>query len=194
MYVADRERRDLGRRFSSVDDFLQGLGTVITVDAINSSNLGRIGQLFNKTNQFNLSTRRLTEAELVSWANTPGQTMAAFSVSDRFGDLGLTGIIGFKIEGDKVRMVDFVLSCRVMGRNVEKTMIHYIVEEARRQGAKQFITTYLPTDRNMPTLHFLRESGLHDAGDNVFTWNCAEPFPKPSSVNFRQAADAVKAA
>jgi FkbH-like protein len=180
MYAADRSRRSL--LTGSLSDWLTQLGTRMTVQVVSSANLPRVGQLFNKTNQLNLATRRLTPEQLTAWAEAPNRTLLAFSVADKFGDLGLTGVVSVEVDGEVARVVDYLLSCRVMGRKVEETAIHVAVEIARRAGARTVIATFRPTDRNTPTLKVLRDSGLVERSPLEFSWDCTDPFPKPPTV------------
>jgi FkbH-like protein len=190
MYASERARREL--QGGSMNDWLGQLGTQVTVDAVSPANVSRVDQLFNKTNQLNLSTRRLSAAEIQAWAAEPHRRILACSVADKFGDLGLTGILAVEAQGGVVRLVDYVLSCRVMGRKVEETLLHVAIAAASELGGTRFVATYLPTARNAPTLEVLRGSGLTQTETNEFTWDLAVPFPKPDSVNvsFRQGTGA----
>ncbi len=180
MYTADRARRAL--QGGSMTEWLAQLGTRVLVDPVSSANIMRVEQLFNKTNQLNLSTRRLTADQLLSWGAAPHRTLLGFSVSDKFGDLGLTGIVGVEMEGETARLSDYLLSCRVMGRRVEETLLHVAVEWATRAGAQRFVATYRPTERNAPTLKVFRGAGLQEVEPFEFSWTCSEPFPLPDTV------------
>ena len=180
MYVADKARTAL--KANSMEDWLLQLGTRVSVESIGKSNLPRIEQLFNKTNQLNLSTRRLSGQEILDWASVEGREMFAVSVSDKFGDLGLTGIIAIECEAGEARLTDYILSCRVMGRKVEETIIHVAVECARKLSARKLVAIYLPTERNAPTLKVFKSSGLLESADHRFSWDCSASFPIPASV------------
>ena len=185
MYKAERSRRKAGTEVASVEDWLEKMGTVITANSLKAQDVPRIGQLFNKTNQLNLSTRRLTEAQIVDWAEQDNHSFVALSVSDRFGDMGLTGLVGLEVAGDEGTLIDFVLSCRVMGRNIEETMIHIAVSEARKLGARRLVACFLPTERNAPTLSVLAGSGLTSTDDKVFQWDCKQSYPMPSAITLQ---------
>jgi FkbH-like protein len=180
MYSADKNRREL--QGGSMDTWLEQLGTKVVAEAIGKSNIARVDQLFNKTNQLNLATRRLSGHEIQAWAEPPGRMIFACSVSDKFGDLGLTGIIAVEIEKDDAHLVDYILSCRIMGRKVEETLIHLAVECARKLSAKRLLAVYIPTERNAPTLKVFKSSGLRESEPYQFIWDCSNPFPKPESV------------
>ncbi|MDQ3002360.1 MAG: HAD-IIIC family phosphatase [Fibrobacterota bacterium] len=150
MYVSNKARREL--QAGSMENWLAQLGTRISVEPVGKSNISRVDQLFNKTNQLNLATRRLTGEEILAWSAHPDRCILACSVSDKFGDLGLTGIIAVEAEKDEARLVDYILSCRVMGRKVEETLIHLAVDIARKFSAKRLLAVYHPTERNAPAL------------------------------------------
>ena len=92
MYVADRSRSALKAEANSLAEWLEKLDLSVTVEPLNHGNLERAAQLINKTNQMNLSTRRLTTAELFAWAEAENHNLWTFRVADRFGEYGLCGI------------------------------------------------------------------------------------------------------
>jgi FkbH-like protein len=182
MYVAERGRREIRSSVASPDEWLRQLGTKLLLSRLDKSNIARVTQLFNKTNQLNLSTRRLSENEVLEWSCGGGHSMLAVSASDCFGDMGLVGVIGVKAEGNQGQLVDFILSCRVMGRKVEQAMVYLAVSELAHLGATHMQAVYLPTARNRPTLDVFREVGLDEAPQHVFSFDCRKRFPKPDSV------------
>jgi FkbH-like protein len=182
LYGSERKRDALLKQVGSLDEWLQGLGIKVRAEAIHAANLARTAQLLNKTNQMNLSTRRLAEPELLAWAQSPGRRLWAVSVSDRFGDAGLTGIVSLETEGGTGRIVDFVLSCRVMGRKVEETMLHLALTEAARLGLSSVEARLLPTSKNKPCLSFLESSGLRREADHRFIWDPRQAFSLPAAV------------
>jgi len=193
MYAADRERRATFAAGSDLQSWLASLDVTITVEPLTDANLDRAAQLFNKTNQMNMATRRLSQSELMAWASAPNHAVLTIRVADRFGDSGLTGIIGLAFDGARAQLVDFLLSCRVMGRSVEDTMLHLAVAQSRARGATELVAEFKPTARNSPCLDFLRRSGLRAAGDTLFTWDTAQPFERPRWITLRDHAGAVTA-
>ncbi|MEP7338509.1 MAG: HAD-IIIC family phosphatase [Acidobacteriota bacterium] len=165
MYAAERERGALKQSLASLDEWLASLATRITVSPLTTANLARASQLLNKTNQMNLSTRRLTETELQSWARADGHWLRVVSISDKFGDAGLTGIVSWQRYGDGARLVDFVLSCRVMGRQIEETMLALALAEARAQDLTFLEASYLSTEKNKPCLTFFGRLGWERSED-----------------------------
>lgn len=167
---------------SSFADWLKSLETCVHVEALSSSNLPRVTQLFNKTNQMNLATRRLSLSEIDSWSRAPGRRVWAFRVRDRFGDSGLTGVISIEIEGRAARIADLILSCRVMGRHVEYAMLHVASAFAAAQQVDELQVEYLPTERNRPCLEMLQASALTQAPGQRFVWSGNQPYAAPEAL------------
>ncbi|MEO0963423.1 MAG: HAD-IIIC family phosphatase, partial [Pseudomonadota bacterium] len=112
LYAAERKRAQATSTLStSHKDWLADLGVQVEATPLAPANLTRSAQLFNKTNQMNMATRRMTAEELSAWADHPGHTILTFRVSDKFGDYGLTGIVGLQLDGTSARITDFLLSC-----------------------------------------------------------------------------------
>jgi FkbH-like protein len=183
LYASERARQGLMDQVGSLDDWLEKLDIRVTVEPLGPSNLARTTQLLNKTNQMNLATRRLTEPELTAWAAGPGRALWTVSVADRFGDAGLTGIVSVETEGGLGRVVDYVLSCRVMGRRVEETMVHLAVESARALGAGALEARLLPTKKNKPCLDFWKRSGLEVVEAELFRWAPGAAYPLPACIH-----------
>ena len=183
MYVAERKREGLKTEMPTVADWLRSLQTKVTVEELNASNRARVAQLFNKTNQMNLTTRRLPENELAQWASQEKRKLLAFRVADRFGDSGLTGILSLEFSDQTATIIDFILSCRVMGRQVEETMLAVAVEYCRWAGARKLRAQYVPTAKNKPCREFWMRSGFDkDEAGEVFTFDVAQDYPRPASV------------
>jgi len=182
MYVSERNRQSIKQNVGSNDDWLRKLGTSVTALPVNSNNISRVTQIFNKTNQLNLSTRRLSEQEIISWGDQETRSMMAISVSDQFGDMGLVGIVSVEVSDAKGRLIDFILSCRVMGRRVEEMLIYLAVSELKKLGAKTMEVVYKPTNRNRPTLRVLEEAKLEKTGAQKFGVNFELGYGKPEFV------------
>lgn len=188
MYVSERQRTELKSSAGSVEEWLRTLDLKVKAEPLNAANLGRLTQLFNKTNQMNLSTRRLTEQELLAWSASDNRKLWGFHVADRFGDSGLTGILGVEAVDGQAKIVDFILSCRVMGRKIEETMLHVAVDWSRAAQLKKVSAVYSPTAKNKPTLGFLEKSGLQRGGENEFVWDTGQVYPLHPAVQLTKEA------
>ncbi len=154
----------------------------VKVERLNDENLERAAQLFNKTNQMNLSTRRLSAIELAEWAQAPDHCLWTFRVADKFGDYGLCGIASLAREGSKVRIVDFLLSCRVMGRGVEETMLATAAQHAESLGHDELYAQFVPTSKNEPLNRWLQNVPRLRQERLVFRLALNEPFKAPRHV------------
>jgi FkbH-like protein len=175
MYAAERERAALKSEVGSLADWLEKLELVVEPEHLNAANLERAGQLLNKTNQMNLSTRRMTAAELLSWSTAEGNALWTFRVSDRFGQYGLCGLASVVREGRRARVLDFLLSCRVMGRGVEETMLARLAEHARTLGCDELYAEYVPTPKNQPCLQWFQNHAQFIQEDSRFRLRLAAP-------------------
>lgn len=187
LYASEKKREALKRDVGSLDAWLEGLGIRVVAEPLSPANLTRAAQLFNKTNQLNLSTRRLTEQELEAWAAGEGRALWAVGVSDRFGDAGLTGLLGVEARGDTLHVVDFLLSCRVMGRKVEATLAHLAVAHARARGLERVEARYVPTAKNKPCLDFWKGSGFTEAEPHRFVWDAGGEYALPRCITLEVA-------
>lgn len=183
MYAAEKERVQLRSIVSSAEDWLLSLETEVTVEELNDVNRVRALQLLNKTNQMNLSTRRLTDQELQVWQRQNCRKLWAVRIKDKFGDSGVTGILSLEIESDAARIVDFVLSCRVMGRKVEQAMVAFAAEYCSGLGLREVRADYLLTAKNNPCLKFWMSSGFsYDEKTSRFTWPLTRIYGFPLGI------------
>lgn len=159
MYVQERQRNELKASFKNQDDFLKELCLEIVISNMNDVNISRISQLTQKTNQFNLTTRRYSEDELRGFANN-GKILSV-SAKDRFGDYGLTGVCMIKFHGKDWFIDNFLLSCRVLGRGIEDTFLSYICDLAKKEGVDRLVGEFITTAKNKPAELFLGGFGFN---------------------------------
>jgi FkbH-like protein len=183
MYVSERKREVLKRSINSLDEWLKSLKIRVIIEELNKANIKRTTQLLNKTNQMNLTTRRMAESELVDWAGQSNRKLWTFRVSDKFGGSGLTGIISLEVRNKTGRIVDFVLSCRVMGRKVEETMLYTVIKHAQSVGLDEIYAKYIQTPRNKPCLEFLKNSGfIYKEEESCFIWKVKNEYMLPDCI------------
>jgi len=182
LYAVDKQRKAMQHQLGSIDEWQKSLGSHLRVEPLAEHNRQRTTQLLNKTNQLNLTTRRVTEAELVDWSRGSNRAVWAITVADKFGDAGLTGVLSVERASSTVKIVDFVLSCRVMGRKVENALAHIAVEYARSTGAETVVADYLKTSKNKPCLDFWVGSGFKSEDLQTFSWSAKETYPLPEAL------------
>jgi len=159
-YKAQAQRAELEQRFENRDEFLASMEIVCTFQSALTAPLARAVQLLAKTNQFNLTTRRRSAAEVEEFASSQGGQAWAVRSRDRFGDAGVVGIALARTEGDVCLIDSFLLSCRVIGRGIETAMLAQIAEQAVQDGAKRLIGEFIPTKKNAPCASFYADHGF----------------------------------
>lgn len=167
LYAAQQERRRADAQFETKEDFLRSLEMVATIGDINEQSLKRVAQLVTKTNQFNLTTRRHSEAEIAAMLRTGVGLW--LRLVDRFGDNGITGVALAASEKDGVWRIDtFLLSCRIISRGAETALLARLLARIRERGATGVIGEYLPTAKNAPCANFYPSHGFKPAGENLW--------------------------
>jgi FkbH-like protein len=183
MYLTENKRQALKKTIGSLEEWLTRLAIRVQVEELHPANLQRATQLLNKTNQMNLSTRRMSEAELTAWAADNHHRLWTLRVSDKFGDAGLTGIISLEIQVQSAQIVDFILSCRVMGRKIEEAMLATAIQYVRELGVKEVYARYIPTSKNKPCLDFFKSltPRFQQQGER-FIQDSKMPFTVPEHI------------
>ena len=165
MYQAERGRKQALDVSGDVVGWLRSLDIEVRATPLRRENLARAAQLLNKTNQFNLSLRRMDETSFWGWATEPGNAAYVFNVSDRFGDSGLTGLASVSRNGSEAQIVDFVMSCRVMGKKVEEALLGYTLAQAQAGGAVRVTASPVEGPRNAPAREFF--AAKYSSGDGA---------------------------
>jgi len=160
MVAADRERKAAERTAATLEGFLAGLEMEATFGPPGPTDLPRIAQLTQKTNQFNLTTVRQTEGEIARLAAEPAADVHTLRLHDRFSELGLVGVAVVESEGDTASVNTLLMSCRVLGRGVEDAFLAHIARAAVDRGARRLRGTYIPTARNSQVATFYAERGF----------------------------------
>jgi FkbH-like protein len=153
-YAEQRRRQELQTGAASLEDFYRSLAQEVEIAPVTPLTLARVAQLTQKTNQFNLTTRRYSEQQVAAMAADPRRRVYAARVKDRFGDHGLVGVMILDAASDRREIDTFLLSCRVIGRTVETALLAFLVDEARAAGARTLQGRFLPTKKNAPAQSF----------------------------------------
>jgi FkbH-like protein len=159
-YKAQAQRTELAASTGNRDEFLASLGILCTFQSALLAPLSRAVQLLAKTNQFNLTTRRHSAAEVEEFASVAGGQAVVVRVRDRFGDAGVVGLALARTQGDSCKIDSLLLSCRVIGRGIETALLAYICEQAVRSGARRLIGEFIATKKNAPCAEFYTENGF----------------------------------
>jgi len=198
MYRAQRGRRELEGSVGDLTEFYRRLEMVAEIEPLRDLSFQRAHALLQKTNQFNLTTRRHTEAALRAFAEDPDTEVCTLRLRDRFGDNGLVGLAIIRSE-EKTAVIDtFLLSCRVIGRTVETALLAHVAERARRRGARRLVGVTRRTEKNEPFLDFYARHGFREAeaGGPEERWAldlAAIPFAFPDYIRLVTAPAEVPA-
>jgi FkbH-like protein len=148
-YQGNRQRERLKASTTDLDSYLRSLEMELIWRRFDKVGLQRTVQLINKTNQFNLTTRRYTEEDVLAVMEDSRAFGLQLRLVDRFGDNGIIAIVIGKMNGAEDLEIDtWLMSCRVLGRQVEPTTLNLIAETAKRLGARRLVGEYLPTKKN----------------------------------------------
>ncbi len=157
MYRLNQQREQLRSSAGGLADFIASLDLKIEIEPMSSAQLARVSQLTHRTNQFNCTTIRRTEAEIQQLAGS--SDILAVTVKDRFGDYGLVGVVIGSTRGAMLDVETFLLSCRVLGRGVEHAILAHLGKLARERGLEWVDVHYHRSQKNKPAHDFLESVG-----------------------------------
>ncbi len=175
------DRRSLAQQLTE-EDFLAQLGLKVFIYQPDKADLARVTQLINKTNQFNVATKRYAQEEVDAFIAARGNRLYCMSVSDKFGEYGLVGVAMIEGEGAAWKIDNFLMSCRVLGRGVETTLLAKIATDAAAAGARAVNAVYLPTLKNGLVVDLFKRHGFSHAGD-IDTGGDRWRLKLPSTLN-----------
>jgi FkbH-like protein len=175
MYQQDKHRNSVSSQFDSVDDYLSSLNMNVNVLWGADIPVSRASQLSQKTNQFNLTTRRYSESDIQRMLDDDTYALATFSVTDQYGDYGITGLIIIKLNlgSESYAIIDsFLMSCRIIGRNVEYAVFYQIIKKLNDLGVNKLKAEYLTTPKSKLVEKFYDALGLK----NVFSDDACKKY------------------
>jgi FkbH-like protein len=147
-YHAEAQRKGMESQCADMDSYLASLEMVAEVHPFRSVDLPRIAQLIAKSNQFNVTTRRRTEAELTAISQNPEGGHFSVRLRDRFGDHGLISVVILHFKNGVAEIDTWLMSCRVLKRQVEEVVLNEILRQARARSCREVRGIYLPTEKN----------------------------------------------
>jgi FkbH-like protein len=159
-YAEQRSRESVRSAAGSVEEFYRSLDQEVEIAPVTAATLARAAQLTQKTNQFNLTTRRYRDQQLSELAEMPGWDLYTVRVKDRFGDNGIVGVMLTRTSEGACEIDTFLLSCRVISRTVETAMLAFLTAECRNRGVERLSGWFLPTAKNRPAADFYAAHGF----------------------------------
>ena len=149
MYEAENQRKKLNLSYSDINEYLLNLNIEVDIYKNYVNHLKRISQLTLKTNQFNTTTLRFNELQIEEKLNNSKNLIYSVNVKDKFGDSGITGVAILNTKDNKWMIENFLLSCRVLGRNIENVILEFIINEAKNNDINYIEAHFIPSNKNM---------------------------------------------
>jgi FkbH-like protein len=190
LYQEQGKREAVKARYQGIDEYLASLETEAEINPFQPRNLSRIAQLIQRSNQFNLTTRRHSETDCAKFMDHPAFTI---NLRDKFGDFGLISVVMLVLDGATLEIDTFLMSCRVLQRGVEQLAMNRIFALARELGASQVRGRYLPTAKNAMVKDFYQQFGfarVAGADDGATEWLLAVADYSPKPLFIRESAPA----
>ncbi len=154
MYLEDAKRKSVQIEYENINDYLKSLNMKLTIFVNDKFTSSRISQLCQRTNQFNLTTIRYNEEDIIEFINDIDIDVIAIKLDDRFGDLGVVGNVILKYSDNFLFIDSFMISCRALGRNIENSIMKYIYDAARKRSVKFIEAELRFTNKNKQVYSF----------------------------------------
>jgi len=184
-YHEQRKRSDLAQTSGSLEDFFRSLEQEVVIANVTPDSIARVAQLTQKTNQYNVTTRRYTEQQIAEFVSRPDCGVYSVGVKDRFGDNGIVGVLITRTEDDVCEIDTFLLSCRVIGRTIETAMLGFLTDAGKARGASLLQGWFIPTKKNAPVKDLYESHKFRpvasENGATLWSLNLGEaniPFPE----------------
>ena len=191
-YREEAQREIIKTRFTNVNDYLVSLGMQIKLERFNAFNLPRIAQLIQRSNQFNLMTRRYGEAACEAMMKDASVAPLTLKLADKFGDYGLISVVILRSAGEDLEIDEYLMSCRVLQRGVESFAMNNIFAYAQRLGLKRVVGRYIPTAKNDMVKDFFKGFGFERVGEvegGGSEWALAVEDYRPREVFMTEAVN-----
>ena len=159
MYAQERKRTAILKNTKNKKEYIAELGITLKVFEGEENDIARVSQLTQKTNQYNLTTRRYSEAD-IRRLSKDGWRVYSAEVTDKFGEYGVVIVALIAAHGADARLDTFLMSCRVMGRDVEFAFLEYLIKKLSTLGFKKITASFIPTPKNIPSKDFLPDAGF----------------------------------
>tara|TARA_B110000858_G_scaffold197626_1_gene259990 strand:+ start:360 stop:2210 length:1851 start_codon:yes stop_codon:yes gene_type:complete len=165
-YIANKKRDNLKKNFNSYEKYLSSLSMVCEVSSFNESQLDRVAQLFQRSNQFNLTTIRYDMATLNKMIKSNDIKTFQFSLKDKFSDYGIISLLACSISNKELTINNWVMSCRVLGRTLERFIIRELILYCADIGISKIIGHYIKSDKNSLVANIYNEMHFKELSKN----------------------------
>lgn len=187
MYSQENERKKSKINFENIEDYLMSLEMKILIEENNIDHSERVLQLTQKTNQFNMTSIRYSADQIEFFFNSVDHEVYTLSLSDKFGDYGLTGVLIVK-KGANWKIETFLMSCRILGRRIENAFLSYVSEKAVLSKAKKLEGIFLETAKNFPAKDTYQNLGFKNNFEDKKIWifDLKNQILFPKFINYNQ--------
>ena len=190
MYQENRKRSQMQAAFACYEDYLGSLEMKGEIRPFIPAYLSRIAQLTNKSNQFNLTTRRYSQSDIEAVAADPSYITLYGKLEDKFGDNGVVSVLIGRLDGkdrEELHLELWLMSCRVLKRNMEYAMMDELVERAAASGVKRIVGYYYPTSKNKMVKDFYKMQGFtkiseDETGNTIWMFEIAASYERKQNV------------
>jgi FkbH-like protein len=188
LYIAEGERKEFQTKVTDLSSYLKALNIKVEVCVADGFSIPRIAQLTQRTNQFNLTTKRYSESDISSFSDSNSNLVYYMKSGDRFGDHGIVGSCILYVHKDTLEIDTFLLSCRVVGRGIEQAFLYYICQNAIKKSVKKITGRFFPTQKNKISEPFYTNMGFkiisETVQEKVFTLDLPNNCPSlPTHIN-----------
>jgi FkbH-like protein len=166
-YRTEAQRSRLKRSAPSLDEYLRSLEMRLVIEPVSPQNIGRVADLTQRTNQFNLTTPRHSGDSLLAWLAESDREGFVFRLADRFGDYGLIGVTLCSQECETVVIDAFLMSCRVLKRSVEDAILSFLLNRAVARGASRVRGLFRPSRKNAQVADFYSRRGFQETASRI---------------------------
>lgn len=162
LYQTEKRRQDEKRQYDNLEEYLASLNLRERIHTIGNAEIARVAQLTQKTNQFNLTTKRYSELDIKGFMDDPGAEIYVLYVDDKYGDYGLTGVMIVRLNEGVVDIDSLLLSCRILGKRLEQVFVSYCMNDiARKWPVYKWQAEYIPTVKNSQVSCFWDDMGFY---------------------------------
>ncbi|MBA3660206.1 MAG: HAD-IIIC family phosphatase [Gammaproteobacteria bacterium] len=171
-YQTETKRKQLLTQVHNISDYLAALELKAMIGPVVDHDIMRVTQLTQKTNQFNLSTRRYTQQQIESLQKSKESAVYSLKVEDKFGDYGLTGVLIARRDGEKGIIDSFLMSCRILSRHIEYVFLEHCMNQlSKLWNIHLWEAEYLKSDKNQQMKTFLEKAGFYHVREEIYTLN-----------------------
>ncbi|CCO23210.1 HAD-IIIC family phosphatase [Maridesulfovibrio hydrothermalis] len=185
MYKANAKRKELKSNSGGLKEYYHLLEMCINIQLCDEISIPRVAQQTQKTNQFNLTTKRYTEGDINAFVQSLNYDVITLKLDDKFGPSGIVGTAILYYTAERAIIDSFLLSCRVLGRGIEEIFINIAMQRAQHKGCSEIIGLYRKTAKNVQVENFYGKTGFTlldeplNKSTKSFSFNLDGDLPEP---------------